>query len=90
MSGQVNVGKKYYCAIFLKQMPNFNLLSTVTSDIKGDIFALFNPVFVPYIRFITVYKHRYNRYTLLGNAVNNCKPDQYNPKLLYHWLVKNK
>jgi hypothetical protein len=33
-------------------MPNFNLLLTVTSDIiNGVLFALFNPVFVPYIRF---------------------------------------
>jgi hypothetical protein len=35
-------------------MPNFNLLLTVTSDIIGVLFALFNPVFVPYIHFITI------------------------------------
>jgi hypothetical protein len=31
----------------------FNLLSTVTSDMIGVLFALFNPVFVLCIRFIT-------------------------------------
>jgi hypothetical protein len=44
---------KKYCAAFLKQIPNFHLLLTVTSDINGVLlFALFNPVFIPYIRFI--------------------------------------
>jgi hypothetical protein len=38
--------KKYYCAAFLKQMPNFNLL-TVTSDINGVSFVFFNSVFFP-------------------------------------------
>jgi hypothetical protein len=37
-------------------MPNFNLLLTVTFD-NGVLFALFNPVFVPYIPFITVSKY---------------------------------
>jgi hypothetical protein len=32
--------KKYYCVAFLKRIPNFNLLSTVTSDINGVLFAL--------------------------------------------------
>jgi hypothetical protein len=41
--------KKYYCAAFLKQMPNFDSLLTVIFV----LFALFTPVFVPYIRFIT-------------------------------------
>jgi hypothetical protein len=49
-------------------MPNFNLLLTVTSDINGVLFPLFNPVFVPYIRFITVNKHQksvfFSRYKL--------------------------
>jgi hypothetical protein len=39
-------------------MPNFNLLLTVTSNINGILFALFNPVFVPDIRFITVNKYQ--------------------------------
>jgi hypothetical protein len=37
-------------------MAYFNLLLTVTSDIIGVLFALFNPVFVRYIRFTTVNK----------------------------------
>jgi hypothetical protein len=49
--------KKYDCGDFLKQMPNFNLLLTVTSDINDVLFALFNPVFVPCIHFITVNEH---------------------------------
>jgi hypothetical protein len=56
LSGQASFGQKYYCAAFLKQMPNFNLLLTVnseSSDVNGVLFALFNPVFVPYMRFIT-------------------------------------
>jgi hypothetical protein len=39
----------FYCAAFLKQMSNFYLLLTVTSDINGVLFAFFNPVFVPYV-----------------------------------------
>jgi hypothetical protein len=39
-------------------MPNINLLLIVTSDINGVLLALFNPVFVPYSRFITVNKHQ--------------------------------
>jgi hypothetical protein len=58
LSGQASFGKTYYCAAFLKQMPNFNLLLTVTSDINGVLFSLFNTVFVPYIRFITVNNHQ--------------------------------
>jgi hypothetical protein len=56
LSGQASFGKKYNCAAFSKQMPNFNLLLTVTSDINSVPLAPFNPVFVPYIRFITVNK----------------------------------
>jgi hypothetical protein len=41
--------KKIICAAFLKQMPNFNLLLTVISDINGVLFMLLNSVFVPYI-----------------------------------------
>jgi hypothetical protein len=47
--------KNINCAAFLKLIPNFNLLLTVTSDV---LFEFFNPVFVPYIRFITVNKHQ--------------------------------
>jgi hypothetical protein len=60
LSGQGSFGKKN-CTAFFKQMPNFNLLLTVISDINGVLFALFNPVFVPYIRFITVNIGRYIR-----------------------------
>jgi hypothetical protein len=55
--GSSQLWKKYYCAAFLRQMPNFNLLLTVTSDINDVLFALFNSFFVAYIRFITVNKH---------------------------------
>jgi hypothetical protein len=41
--GSSQLWKKYYCVAFLRQMPN--------------LFALFNSVFVAYIRFITVNKH---------------------------------
>jgi hypothetical protein len=51
--GLSQLWKKYYCAASLKQMINFNLLLTHTSDINGVLFALFSPVFFPYIRFIT-------------------------------------
>jgi hypothetical protein len=51
--GLSQLWKKYYCAASLKQMINFNLLLTLTSDINGVLFALFSPVFFPYIRFIT-------------------------------------
>jgi hypothetical protein len=53
--GSSQLWKKYYCAAFLKQIPNFNLLLIVTS---GILFALFNPVFVCYIRFFTINKHQ--------------------------------
>jgi hypothetical protein len=33
LSDQASFGKKYYCAAFLEQMPDFNSLLTVTSDI---------------------------------------------------------
>jgi hypothetical protein len=50
----VSFGKNTrYCAASLKQMINFNLLLTLTSDINGVLFAIFSPVFFPYIRFIT-------------------------------------
>jgi hypothetical protein len=54
--GSSQLWKKYYCAAFLRQMPNLNLLLTVTSDINGVLFAHFNSVFVTYILFITVNK----------------------------------
>jgi hypothetical protein len=48
----VSFGKNTrYCAASLKQMINFNLLLTLTSDINGVLFAIFSPVFFPYIRF---------------------------------------
>jgi hypothetical protein len=37
-----NFGIKYYYAPFLKQMPNFNSLLTVTSDIDGLFARHFN------------------------------------------------
>jgi hypothetical protein len=45
-------GKNIIVPTLLKQMPNLNLLLTVASDINSVLFALFNPVFVPYIRCI--------------------------------------
>jgi hypothetical protein len=62
LSGQASVGKKYNCTAFLKQTPNFNfnLLLTVTSGVNGVLLALFNPVFVPYIRFIRLNKYQKN------------------------------
>jgi hypothetical protein len=56
--GSSQLWKKYYCGAFLKQMPNFSLSLTVTSDINGVLFAIFNPVFLPCINFITVNKHQ--------------------------------
>jgi hypothetical protein len=40
------LGEKHYCAAFLKQMPNYNLLLSVSSDINDALVALFNPVFI--------------------------------------------
>jgi hypothetical protein len=56
LSGQASVGKEYYCAAFLKQLPNFNLLLIVTFDTNDVLFALFNPLFVLYIRFGKIVK----------------------------------
>jgi hypothetical protein len=39
-------------------MPNFNLLSTVISDINDFLFAFFNPIFGAHIRFIIVNKRK--------------------------------
>jgi hypothetical protein len=64
--------KNYYCAAFLKQMPNFNLSLSVTSDINGVLVALFNPVFIPYICFITVNEHQKSAF-----FNTNCKYVQF-------------
>jgi hypothetical protein len=44
--------KTLLCHLF-ETDAQFNLLLTVNSDINGVLFALINPVFVPYIRFIS-------------------------------------
>jgi hypothetical protein len=72
LSGQASFEKKYYCAAFLKQMPNFNLSLSVTSDINGVLVALFNPVFIPYICFITVNEHQKSSF-----FNTNCKYVQF-------------
>jgi hypothetical protein len=66
--GSSQLWKKHYCSAFLKQMPNFNLLLIVSSDINGVLLALFNLVFIPYIRFITVKKQQKSEV-----FVQNCK-----------------
>jgi hypothetical protein len=45
--GSSQLWKKYHCAAFLKQMPNFNSFLTVTSNLDV-LFALFSQVFVLY------------------------------------------
>jgi hypothetical protein len=58
--------KKKYCAAFLKQMSNFNLLLTVTSDINGVLFALFNPVFVPENANTSAFRAKQTKFTSVG------------------------